>query len=320
VNRALRHRLEDAAVGAVSVVARALPRRLLLRVGEVIGLAFYAFDGPHRRLTQENLSLAFPLRDTLDTRRIARAVYAHFGRLLVEVLRFSTMSPEEIKAACEFEGQERLTEVYSAGRGILFVTGHFGFWELHALAHGATFAPIAVVARALDNPRLHERLERFRTSTGNQVIYRRGGLRRIMRALTENRGVAILIDQHIQGADAVMVEFFGRPAATTNAVAELALRMRTPVVPVFALPLDDGRYRMVYEHPVELPGADEPDAVRELTQRCTDVLEMYVRRYPDLWLWMHRRWRDASEPAIPGMFPAGGADPAPDGSSSKGPA
>jgi KDO2-lipid IV(A) lauroyltransferase len=109
-----------------------------------------------------------------------------------------------------------------------------------------------------------------------------------------------------------MVDFFGRPAATTTAVAALALRTRVPVIPVFALPLPRGRYRMIAEHPIELPEGDGPDAVRELTQRCTDVLEMYVRRYPELWLWMHRRWRDGDEPPIPGMFPVAGNDPAPD--------
>ena len=104
--------------------------------------------------------------------------------------------------------------------------------------------------------------------------------------------MAVLIDQHIQSRDAIYVDFFGRPAATTSAVAALALRTGAPVVPVFALPLGGGRYRMIYEHPVEPPRADSPDAVREFTQRCTDVLEMYVRRHPELWLWMHRRWRD----------------------------
>jgi KDO2-lipid IV(A) lauroyltransferase len=295
------------------LAAQTLPRGLVVRLGEAIGLAFYAVDGSHRRLTQENLSRAFPHRGANDIRRTARAVYAHFGRLLIEILRFSSLAPDAIRAACEFEGYERVLEAYRGGKGLLFVTGHFGFWELQAVAQGALFEPIAVVARALDNPLLHGRLERFRTSTGNQVIYRRGGLRRILRALGENRGVAILIDQHIQGADAVMVEFFGRPAATTAAVATLALRTRAPVIPVFALPLPDGRYRMICEHPVELPEGDGPEAVRELTQRCTDVLEMYVRRYPELWLWMHRRWRDADHPSIPGMFPAAGDDPALDG-------
>jgi KDO2-lipid IV(A) lauroyltransferase len=144
----------------------------------------------------------------------------------------------------------------------------------------------------------------MRECTGNTVIYRKGGLRRIMRALGENRGVALLIDQHIQAADAVVVEFFDRPAATTSAVAALALRTGAPVIPVFALPLPGGRYRMIYEHPIEPPAADTPDAAREFTQRCTDVLEMYVRRRPELWLWMHRRWRDAPVADVKGMFPA----------------
>ena len=90
----------------------------------------------------------------------------------------------------------------------------------------------------------------------------------------------MLIDQHIQTADAVYVDFFNRPAATTSALAALALRTGAPVIPVFALPLPGGRFRMVYEHAVDPPRADDPDALREFTQRCTDVLEMYVRRYP----------------------------------------
>jgi KDO2-lipid IV(A) lauroyltransferase len=313
VTRAFRHRLEDAAVGAVSFLARTLPRPLVVTVGEAIGLSFYWLDRPHRRLTIENLSRAFPHRDTKDIRRTAREVYAHFGRLLIEILRFASLSVEEIRATCELEGYERALEASRAAGGALYFTGHFGFWELQAVAQGALFEPITVVARALDNPYLHARLERFRTATGNQVIYRRGGLRRILRALGENRGVAVLIDQHIQGTDAVMVDFFGRPAATTTAVAALALRTRVPVIPVFALPLPGGRYRMIAEHPVELPEGDGPDAVRELTQRCTDVLEMYVRRYPELWLWMHRRWRDDDHAQVPGMFPAAGHDSAHEG-------
>jgi KDO2-lipid IV(A) lauroyltransferase len=112
-----------------------------------------------------------------------------------------------------------------------------------------------------------------------------------LQELAANRGVAILIDQHLHTPDAVNVDFFSRPAATTNALAAVALRTGAPVIPAFALPLPNGRYRLVYEHAVEPPTSDSPDAVREFTQRCTDVLEMYIRRHPDLWLWMHRRWR-----------------------------
>jgi KDO2-lipid IV(A) lauroyltransferase len=115
-------------------------------------------------------------------------------------------------------------------------------------------------------------------------------VRRILRELGANKGVAILIDQHLH-SDAVMVDFFGRPAATTSALAALALRTGAAVIPAFSLPLPGGRYRFVYERPVPLPDGDTPEAARVFTQRCTDVLEMWVRHHPHLWLWMHRRWR-----------------------------
>ena len=169
---------------------------------------------------------------------------------------------------------------------------------------------MAVIARALDNRDLNELLERIRCRTGNSVIYRQGMIRRVMRMLDSRHAVAVLIDQHIQSRDAVYVDFFDRPAATTSAVAALALRTGAPVVPCFALPMPGGRYRMVYEPPIEPPRPDSPDAIREFTQRCTDVLEMYVRRHPELWLWMHRRWRDAGAAAekVPGMFPSASQD------------
>lgn len=200
-------------------------------------------------------------------------------------------------AATDVEGEERLWQAQAQGRGILIFTGHFGYWELLAMAHALRMPPMTVLARPLDNPFLHAALEQIRTSTGNAVIYREGAVRRILRNLGRGGIVGVLIDQHLHSTDAVDVDFFGRSAATTSALAALALRTGAPVIPVFALPLPRGRYRFVYEHPVDPPQADTPDAVREFTQQCTDVLEMYVRRHPELWMWMHRRWRDREGPA-----------------------
>src|SRR5262245_1636102 len=301
-----RYALEYRAVAVVAAAVRALPQWASLAIGAAIGTIFYVVDAPHRRLTVANLTAAFPHKSPREVRAIARRVFAHFGSLLTELLRFSGLPPAKMLAAVEFEGEERVTHALAGGRGALFITGHFGYWELHALAHALRFPPIGVVVRALDNPQLNDWIERMRTSTGNFVIHRRGALRQILRALGENKGVAILIDQHIQTSEAVVVDFFNRPAATTSAVAALALRTGAPIVPVFAVRLPGGRYRMIYEHPVEPPPADHPDAVRELTQRCTDVLEMYVRRHPHNWLWMHRRWRDLPRGEdVPPMFPAG---------------
>ena len=302
----IQHRLEYQGVRAVVALVRILPMSVVLFVGTLLGRAFYAFDGPHRRLAVGNLVASFPFRSTSECRSIARGMFSHFGRLLMVILKFSTMSRERMLAHVEFEGEERVAAAHHHGKGVLLFTGHFGFWEINALVHALVMQPMAVLARPLDNPLLHELLESVRRSTGNSVIYRRGALRRVLRALAENQAVAILIDQHIQTSDAVYVDFFDRPAATTSALAAIALRTGAPVLPVFALPMPRGRFRMVYEHPVDPPRSDGPDAIREFTQRCTDVLEMYVRRYPELWLWMHRRWRDVEGRTanVGGMFPA----------------
>jgi len=306
----MRHRLEHAIVRTLIGLVRIVPGPLLRAGGTLLGLAFYAVDRAHRRIAQRNLATAFPSRPAAERRAIARAAFAHFGRLLLELLRFATLSPAQMLRRAEFDGEERARNAYGQGKGVLFITGHFGFWELHAIVHAVQIRPIGVLARALDNPHLDRLLEHIRQRTGNTVIYRSGTIRRVMRTLQGGEGVAVLIDQHIIGRDAIYVDFFERPAATTSAVAALALRTGAPVVPVFALPIGGGRYRMIYEHPIEPPRADSPDAIREFTQRCTDVLEMYVRRHPELWLWMHRRWRD-NEPIadnVPGMFPSAGRD------------
>jgi len=285
--------LEFGAVRLVSALVSLLPMRLVRGCGAALGRLAYAVDRRHRRIALDNLAAAFPSRPERELRGMARAMFAHFGSLLLELLKFGSYSPERMRAAIDVEGADRARQAYDQQRGVLFFTGHFGYWEIQALVEPLHGHPISVLARPLDNARLNEMLERIRTQTGNSVIYREGAVRKVLRELAANHGVALLIDQHLHTPDAVYVDFFGRPAATTSALAALALRTGAPVVPVFALPLPGGRYRLVYEHPVDPPRADTPDAVREFTQRCTDVLEMYVRRHPELWLWMHRRWRDA---------------------------
>jgi Kdo2-lipid IVA lauroyltransferase/acyltransferase len=284
--------LEFGAVRLVAAIVSVLPMRMVRRIGAGLGRIVYRLDRSRRRTALENLAAAFPSKRERERRALARAMFAHFGSLLLELLKFANYTPEQMRKAVDVEGEERARQAYAQHRGVLFFTGHFGYWEIHAIAEPLVNRPISVLARALDNVRLNEMLERIRTSTGNSVIYRQGAVRRILRALAANHGVALLIDQHLHTPDAVYVDFFRRPAATTSALAALALRTGAPVIPVFALPLSRGRYRLVYEHPVDPPRADTPDAVRDFTQRCTDVLEMYVRRHPTLWLWMHRRWRD----------------------------
>jgi KDO2-lipid IV(A) lauroyltransferase len=288
----LRHAVEFAIVMSIAGVMRLLPMTAVRSCGGALGTLVFAVDRFHRRIATENLRHAFPGRTPREISALARGMFAHFGRWALELLKFGGLSRDQMLRLVDSEGEERVWQAYEKGRGVLFFTGHFGYWETQAIVQPLRVRPVSVLARPLDNPRIHNVLEAIRTRTGNTVIYRKGAIRRVLRELAENRGVAILIDQHLHTPDAVYVDFFRRPAATTSALAALALRTGAPVIPVFALPLPRGRYRFVYERPVEPPRSDSPDAIREFTQRCTDVLEMYVRRQPDLWLWMHRRWRE----------------------------
>ena len=291
----MRYRLEFAIVRTVQAFLRLMPITAVRACGGALGGIVSVVDRFHRRIALENLARAFPSRSAGECARVCDGMFEHFGRLLLELIRFSSLTREEMLARVEVEGQEHVRQAYRHGKGVLYFTGHFGYWEIQAIAFALHAEPISVVARPLDNPYLHALLEQIRTCTGNSVIYRQGGLRRVLRDLQSNRGVAMLIDQHLH-SDAVSVEFFNRPAATTSALAALALRTGAPVIPVFAVPLPRGRYRLIYDCPVPPPHDTGPNAIREFTQRCTDVLEMYVRRDPHLWLWMHRRWRE-SEPA-----------------------
>jgi KDO2-lipid IV(A) lauroyltransferase len=290
----VKHVVEYLFVRAVELALMVMPMAFVRRCGALLGRLAYRVDGRHRRAAIGNLALAFPGRSPAELEQLARGVFEHFGSVLLELLRLRHYSREQMIAAVDFEGAERADAAYQQGKGVLFFTGHFGYWEAHALVEAVRAKPVSVLARPLDNPLLHALLERTRTMTGNTVIYRQGAVRHMLQDLANNRGVAVLIDQHLHTPDAVTVDFFQRPAATTSALAALALRTGAAVIPVFALPQPGGRYRLVYEHPVAPPPADSPDAIREFTQRCTDVLEMYVRRHPTEWLWMHRRWRDGA--------------------------
>lgn len=288
----MRHRLELLLVQLVTMVVRPLPMRSVRALGHRIGRMAFYFDNSRRRIALTNLANAFPSRAPVEIEEIARAMFAHFAALLLELLKFATLTEAEMHALVDIEGSDRVNQAYQQGRGVLLITGHFGYWEIQGMTLPLHTKASSVLARPLDNPYLHDMLEKIRCRTGNNVIYRQGAVRKILRELAGNRAVAMLIDQHLQTPDAIYVDFFRRPAATTNAVGALAARTGAAVIPAFGFPISNGRYRLVFDHPIEPPRDGSPEAIRDFTQRCTDVLEMYVRRNPELWLWMHRRWRE----------------------------
>lgn len=288
----LRHRFEATLFAVVETCARWLPRRFLLALGALVGLLGYVFDRRHRRIARSNLQLAFGSSLTAaETDAIVRRCWKHFGRITFDTFHFPRMHPDGQDPVIHYEGLEHIRSAYERGKGVLLFSGHFGHWELTAMLQGHLGLPLALVARPLDNPLLETRLAAMRESSGNRVIYKRNAVRVILRVLKNKGGVAIMIDQDAR-CDGVFVPFFGRLASTTPTLAMIALRTDATIIPTFSLPQSDGSYRVVYEPAVTFERSNDRNRdVVDLTARCTALLESWIRRHPDYWLWMHRRFK-----------------------------
>jgi KDO2-lipid IV(A) lauroyltransferase len=292
--RRWRFLFEAAVFRFLLAVSRLLPRGALLGLGALAGRLGAIVDRRHRRIAEENLRRAYG--GTLAQDEITRIVthcWSHFGSVLMDSLAFPRFSAQSHGSLVRYRGLEHIRGAYARGKGVLLFSGHYGHWELVALMQGYLGLPLALVTRPLDNPYLERMLADLRARSGNVIIHKRRAVREMVRALHAGSGVAIVIDQDAREGG-VFVPFFGIPASTTPTLALLALRTGAAVVPVFSTPEPDGAYEITYgpEVQVNVTGDRDADVVR-LTAACTSVLEQWVRRRPELWLWMHRRWKTA---------------------------
>jgi KDO2-lipid IV(A) lauroyltransferase len=292
VKRATRYAIEDRFAGAAMAVARRLPRPSAMALGRRLGRLWAALDGRHRRIVVDNLRHAFPDWDVERLETTARAVYAHFGSILFDLLWMQGRSGAELMELVSFEGVDHARAAHARGKGVLYCTAHMGNWEIHALAHAPRLGPVHVVARPLDNPNLDARLMALRGTTGNSIVYKRKALASVLGELRAGGNAAMLLDQNVQADDGIFVQFFGRPASHTTVAAALALKTGCALVPAFAELGDDGRYVLRYEPALEVrPDAPREAEIARLTQEIASRTEAWVRRRPEQWLWMHRRWK-----------------------------
>lgn len=295
--------LEYAVLVVVFALLRWLPRRLARAVGAALAWLFYALHRRWRQVADFNFRLAFPQMSEAERARLLKRAYRHWGWLLAEFARFPRHSSRSIEDVIVYDGLENYQAAAARGRGVLYLTAHIGAWELSSFSHSLHGYPLAYLNRPLDNPRVDALVNRYRSLGGNRPIDRRDAARAIFEVLRSGGAVGILMDQNtLDGDGNVFVDFFGLPASTTAGLARIALRTGAAVVPGFVI-WDEGlgKYRLRFDPAVELvrTGEAERDVV-ENTARFNKIIEDYIRRYPDQWLWIHRRWatRPAGEPAL----------------------
>src|SRR5579863_2681675 len=293
----MRQRLEYAAAWPFIKILGILPRPLAHATG--IGLAWvvYLLHGRLRQVGIRNLAIVFPEKSEAERARILRGEFASLGRQLAEVCQFPKYTRENIEQVVVYDGLENYERAYARGKGVLFLTAHFGGWELSAFAHSLYGHWLHIVMRPMDNEYLDRLIQSYRTMHGNKTVAKDDFVRGLLAAMKAGETVGILMDTNMTPPQGAFVNFFGIPACTASGLARIALRTDAAVVPGFTI-WDPalGKYRLRFDPAVELirTGDIEADIVAN-TQKFTSVIENYVRQYPEQWLWVHRRWKTRPE-------------------------
>jgi KDO2-lipid IV(A) lauroyltransferase len=298
----VRERLEYAALWLLLKTIGALPRPLARFVAARTTAFLFWMRPGLRAAATENLKLAFPEWNKKQRRAVIRGMVRQLGWMAAEFARFPRYTKANIDRTVLLDGFENFASAREQGKGVLFLTGHMSAWELAPFAQALFGNPLHFLVRPIDNPRVDALITRYRCLSGNAPIDKNQSARAVLKVLRDGGTVGILADHNTGLSEGVFVDFFGIPACTTAGLARFAQHTGAAVVPGF-LHWDHAlrKYRLCFEPRVELASTGGEDAdIRENTQRFTRVIEAYVRRYPDQWLWVHRRWkaRPPGEPPI----------------------
>ncbi len=270
-----------------------LPRGMA-RAMAAVGVRMLLLALPKLKKTAEfNLRLAFPEWTDAQRRSTLKKMTRNLGWMAAEFARMPSYTKENIEGVVILDGHENFLAGHSRGKGVLYLTGHIGAWELSSFAHALYGFPLHYMARPLDNKPLDAMVNEYRGLSGNKPIFKNESARVMLRILKEAGTVGILADQNTMPGEGVFVDFFGTLACTTTGIARVALHTDAAVVPGYAYWDEKLRkYRLRFEPPVELvrTGDAERDIV-ENTQRFAKVIEEIVRKYPEQWVWIHARWK-----------------------------
>jgi KDO2-lipid IV(A) lauroyltransferase len=292
----LLERIEYVAYRGVARAVASMSEESMGRWGGRLGALSRRVLRRRDRLAMRNLRESFPGRTETELRATLDECWRHFGREMLAYLKVQSLPLEEIAALCPFANQEILRDAIDRGNGVVLISAHLGGWEIAGLALLAHVDNVRTVARPLDNSLLEADLVRLRARTGAAVVDKRKAARPLLKGLAENAVVVLLPDQAVLPREGILAPFLGRPAWTTDAPAKMALRHGSTIVFAFCIPVGTTTHRLEFEQPIRVDqlSEDEKDPL-SLTIRINDVISRRIADRPELWLWMHDRWKGTGE-------------------------
>jgi len=293
--------LEFAVVWILVRLLTLMPRKVARAIGAGIGGLAYWVVPRLRDVGFKNLTLAFPEWTDSQRENTLRKLYRNLGWLLAEFCQMPKYTRENSGSFLSYDGLERYLAAREKGKGVLIVTGHLGAWELSSFYHSLMGYPMSMVIRRLDNAKVDGLVNHIRCLHGNRVLHKDDFARGLLGAMRQGETVGILIDTNMTQPQGVFVPYFGKLACTASGLARVALKTGAAVLPGFML-WEEAEQKYVLHFGDEIfldrTGDDEADAIIN-TAKCTAAIEAYVRRYPDQWLWVHRRWKTRPEGEAP---------------------
>ena len=287
--------LKDSSYGfagkLVCTCAVVLPRKVALSFGAFLGSVAYWLATEQRTIAERHINLSLEFKDGASTKRVVRRCFQNLGKSLIEFIRFPHTSSEKNREIVTFEGKAYIDKALAQGKGAIILTGHFGNWELLAANLVKQVAPLTPIARRLRSRRLEALVHGWREAAGYSTIDRDSAARDILRCLKRNELIGVLADVDTS-VDGVFVDFFGQPAYTPYSPVAIALKTGAAVLPTFIIRQLDDSHRVIVEPPLDLKSTgDRAQDFLINTQMFTEIIESYVRRYPEQWIWMHERWK-----------------------------
>jgi KDO2-lipid IV(A) lauroyltransferase len=281
----------------LAALAAALPRHAVDLGGRLLGLFWYYVLPVRRGVALDNIRRAYG--DQVNARDLCRGNYLHLMRNVAEFLRVVGGGMRMVRPFIHYAGEEHYEDAMRRGRGVIIISGHIGNFDLMGLSVRDRGVPVKILSKHARVKVVDRFWHESRTGLGARLIPRRDSVREILQTLRKGEIMGFIIDQH-QSGDASIVDFYGRIAATTNAPAIFADRTGAPVIPIFTYRRPDGHH-VVEFHPdagFERISEDRAENIRHNTQRYTRIIEKAVRRAPEQWLWVHRRWKAATRKGL----------------------